>query len=77
MLRKLIFVAVLVAVSPGCSTVKGWFGGSTKSKVNQPTELVKIASPIGVKKLWDVSLGKGEGRLFGGLVAAFESLGGV
>ena len=62
MLRKLIFVAVLVAVSPGCSTVKGWFGSSTKSKINQPTELVKIASPIGVSKLWDVSLGKGEGR---------------
>ncbi len=62
MLRKLIFVAVLVAVAPGCSTVKGWFGKSTKSKVNQPTELVKIASPIGVRKLWDVSLGKGEGR---------------
>ena len=64
MLRKLIFVAVLVAVSPGCSTVKGWFGNSTKSKVNQPTELVKIASPIGVRKLWSVSLGKGEDRLW-------------
>ncbi|OGT54845.1 MAG: outer membrane protein assembly factor BamB [Gammaproteobacteria bacterium RIFCSPHIGHO2_12_FULL_63_22] len=64
MLRKLIFVAVLVAFTPGCSTVKGWFGSSTKSKVNQPTELVKIASPVGVNKLWDVSLGKGEGRLW-------------
>lgn len=64
MLRKFLFVAILIAATPGCSTVKGWFGGSNKSKVNEPTELVKIASPIGVSKLWDVNLGKGEGRLW-------------
>ena len=64
MLRKIILVAVMVALTPGCSTVKGWFGKSTKSKVNQPTELVKLSSPIGVRKLWDVDLGKGEGRLW-------------
>ena len=64
MLRKFVLVAVLVALTPGCSTVKGWFGKSTKSKVNQPTELVKLSSPIGVRKLWDVDLGKGEGRLW-------------
>ena len=28
MLRRLILVAALVAVAPGCSTVKGWFGSS-------------------------------------------------
>ncbi len=64
MLRRIILVAALIAVAPGCSTVKGWFGASTKSKANQPSELTKLASPIGVTKLWDVSLGDGEGRLW-------------
>lgn len=64
MLRRILFVAALIAVAPGCSTVKGWFGASTKSKANQPTELTKIASPIGVSKLWDVNLGDGEGKLW-------------
>lgn len=64
MLRRILFVAALIAVAPGCSTVKGWFGASTKSKANQPTELTKIASPIGVSKLWDVNLGDGEGTLW-------------
>ena len=64
MLRRLLLVAALVAVAPGCSTVKGWFGSSKKSKANEPTELTKLASPIGVSKLWDVNLGDGEGRLW-------------
>lgn len=64
MLRRILLVAALIAVAPGCSTVKGWFGASTKSKANQPTELTKIASPIGVSKLWDVNLGDGEGKLW-------------
>lgn len=64
MLRRILLVAALIAVAPGCSTIKGWFGGSTKSKANQPTELVKIASPIGVRKIWDVNLGDGERRLW-------------
>jgi outer membrane protein assembly factor BamB len=55
---------MIVAIAPGCSTVKGWFGSSAKSKVNQPTELVKVASPIPITKLWSVSLGDGEGRLW-------------
>ena len=64
MLRRILLVAALIAVAPGCSTVKGWFGASTKSKANQPAELTKIASPIGVTKLWDHNLGDGEGRLW-------------
>ena len=63
MLRRLLFVAALVAVAPGCSTVKGWFGGS-KSKASEPAELTKLASPIGVRKVWDVGLGDGEGKLW-------------
>ena len=64
MLRRILILAMIVAIAPGCSTVKGWFGSSTKSKVNQPTELVKVASPIPITKLWSVSLGDGEGRLW-------------
>lgn len=64
MLRRILFVAILATVAPGCTTVKGWFGGSNKSKANEPTELVDIASPIAVSKLWDVNLGKGERKLW-------------
>ena len=64
MLRRFLLVAALIAVAPGCSTIKGWFGASTKSKANQPTELVKLSSPIGVSKLWDISLGDGEAKLW-------------
>ena len=64
MLRRILFLAAVVAIAPGCSTVKGWFGGksSAKAKAEQPAELVKIASPIGVSKLWSVDLGDGEER---------------
>jgi outer membrane protein assembly factor BamB len=61
-LRHVLFLSVLVAMTPGCSTVKGWIGGASKSKVNQPTELVKLASPIAVKHLWSTNVGNGEGR---------------
>lgn len=62
MLRRTLFLAMVVALAPGCTTVKGWLGGSSKTKVNQPTELTKLAAPISVRKLWSVSLGDGEGR---------------
>lgn len=62
MLRRILLLAVVVALAPGCSTVKGWLGGSKKSKADVPAELVAIASPIGVKQMWSVSLGGGEGR---------------
>src|SRR5688572_12049999 len=62
MLRRILFLAAVIALAPGCSTVKGLFGGKNKSKVNQPAELVDIASPIGVTQLWSVGLGDGEGR---------------
>ena len=39
MLRRLLLVAALVAVAPGCSTVKGWFGGKTKNKGPIPAVL--------------------------------------
>lgn len=64
MLRRTLFLAVVVALAPGCSTVKGLFGGSSKTKVNQPAELVAVASPIAIKQLWSFNLGDGEGRLW-------------
>lgn len=53
---------MVVAIAPGCSTVKGWFGGSSKSKVNEPAELTELSSPIAVTQLWSADLGDGEGR---------------
>jgi outer membrane protein assembly factor BamB len=65
MLRRTLFLALVVALAPGCSTVKGWFGGSHgKTKVNQPAELTKLAAPIALHKLWTVNLGDGEGRMW-------------
>src|SRR4249919_282879 len=61
MLRRILFLAMVVALAPGCTTIKGWFG-SKQGKVNQPTELTKLASPISVKRLWSVNLGDGEDR---------------
>lgn len=62
MFRRVLFLCLVVALTPGCSTVKGWIGGASKSKVNQPTELTKLASPIPVKHLWSSSVGGGEAR---------------
>jgi outer membrane protein assembly factor BamB len=62
MLRRVLFLLLVVALAPGCSTVKGWLGGAGKSKVNQPTELTKLASPISVKHLWSAHVAGGEAR---------------
>jgi outer membrane protein assembly factor BamB len=62
MLRRVLFLAAVIAIAPGCSTVKGWFGGHSKSKGPQPAELTAIATPIAVSQLWSVNLGDGEGR---------------
>lgn len=50
----------------GCSTVKGWFGGSKKKddgKPNEPTELVDFTPSVKVDKIWSVNAGKGEDRI--------------
>jgi len=63
MLRRTLFLAMIVALAPGCSTVKGWFGGgSSKSKAAEPAELVELSSPIAVRQVWSVDLGDGEDR---------------
>jgi outer membrane protein assembly factor BamB len=63
MLRRILLLALVIAIAPGCTTVKGWFGGGKgKNKLDQPAELTKLASPIAVAKLWSVDLGDGEER---------------
>ena len=62
MLRRILFLAAVVAIAPGCSTVKGWLGGANKSKADQPAELAKLSSQIAVAKLWSHDLGDGEER---------------
>jgi outer membrane protein assembly factor BamB len=61
MLRRILLLAAVVAIAPGCSTMKGWFGGRA-GKVAQPAKLTAIASPIGVSRMWTAHLGEGEGR---------------
>ena len=63
MLRRTLFLAMVVALAPGCSTVKDWFGTS-KVKPNEPTELAELASSIAVRQLWSVGIGDGESRLW-------------
>jgi len=63
MLRRIVLIALVLAIAPGCSTVKGWFH-SDKNKGSEPTPLTAIASPIGVKKLWSTGIGDGEGELW-------------
>jgi len=60
MLRRILLLALVVAVAPGCSTMKHMFSG--KKSGDAPAKLVDIASPISVKKLWSVNLGDGEGK---------------
>lgn len=62
MLRRIVFLALVIALAPGCTTVKGWFGDHGAKKALKPAELTDIASPIGVRELWSVNLGGGEGR---------------
>jgi outer membrane protein assembly factor BamB len=63
MLRRIVLLALALALTPGCTTVKGWFGGK-KDKPDQPTELTKLAAPIAVTRLWEINAGDGEGRLW-------------
>lgn len=62
-MRKLLGLAVVVALTlPGCGTVRDWFRSDT-SKATDPTELADIANERRVEKLWSESIGDGEGRL--------------
>jgi outer membrane protein assembly factor BamB len=66
MLRRVLFLALVVATVPGCgglSTVKGWFGSDKgTAKLNEPVELTEIVPAVSVNRLWGTGLGDGEGK---------------
>lgn len=59
---RILLLALILVSATGCSTVKGWFGGS-KSKALDPAELTDIASPIAVDRAWSLNLGDGREKL--------------
>src|SRR5688500_18936757 len=68
MLRRVLFLALAIAVLPGCGTVskiKGMFGSNNPSKaLNEPAELVEIVPAVTVNRLWSTGMGEGEGKLW-------------
>jgi outer membrane protein assembly factor BamB len=60
-IKNAVILSALIALT-GCSSLSNMFK-SDKEKVDGPSELVKLVNPIAVKKLWSVSVGKGEGDL--------------
>lgn len=61
---RFLLAAACATALGGCSTIKGWFGGSgDKSKPNEPAELVEFSPTQPVAELWSARVGKGEGRL--------------
>jgi outer membrane protein assembly factor BamB len=68
MLRRVLFLALAIAVLPGCGTVskiKGMFGSKDSGKaLNEPAELVEIVPAVSVNRLWSTNVGDGEGKLW-------------
>jgi len=62
MLRRILFLAALVAVAPGCSTVKNFFGGREADKINAPAKLTAFTPSVTATTLWKANVGDGEGR---------------
>jgi outer membrane protein assembly factor BamB len=66
MLRRVLFLALVIATVPGCgglSKVKGWFGSDKASaKLSEPTPLAEIVPAVAVNRLWATDLGDGEGK---------------
>jgi outer membrane protein assembly factor BamB len=62
MLRRILFIAAVVAIAPGCSTVKGWFGGRASDKIMAPAKLTEFTPSVTVTPLWKTDVGGGEGR---------------
>jgi outer membrane protein assembly factor BamB len=64
MFKRIVAVALLVALVAGCSTVRGWFGNNKDDgKPTEPAELVDFTASATVSELWSANVGKGEGRL--------------
>jgi outer membrane protein assembly factor BamB len=69
MLRRTLFLAVALAVLPGCSgmqTVKGWFSSekSEQAKLTAPMALAPLTTAVAVRRVWSTGVGDGEGRLW-------------
>jgi outer membrane protein assembly factor BamB len=62
MLRRILFIAAVVAIAPGCSTVKGWFGGREADKIMAPAKLTAFTPSVTATTLWKTDVGGGEGR---------------
>lgn len=58
---RIFLIAALLALTTGCSTIKGWFT-SDKNKAIDPAELVDIANPIDVDAAWSRNLGDNRQR---------------
>jgi outer membrane protein assembly factor BamB len=59
-------VLLLAAALSSCSTMKHWFGNSTKAqekKAAEPAELVDFTPTVKVVKVWSAGVGKGEKHL--------------
>jgi outer membrane protein assembly factor BamB len=64
MFKRIVALALLVALLSGCSTVRGWFGGNKDDdKATEPAELVDFTASANVAELWSANVGKGEERL--------------
>ena len=63
MRSKIATLAMAVLLISGCTTVKNVFQ-TEKEKADDPVKLAKISSPITIKKLWSVNIGKGEENLY-------------
>lgn len=64
MLQRIALICLIALTMNGCSTVKGWFGGSSKNAAAEPAELKKMENAISVNRLWSTDVGSGEGKLW-------------
>ena len=64
MLQRIALICLIAFTLNGCSTIKGWFGGSSKNAAAEPAEVKDMANTIAVKRLWSTDVGSGEGKLW-------------
>ncbi len=64
MFQRIALICLIAYTLNGCSTIKGWFGGSSKNAAAEPAELKDMANTIAVKRLWSTDVGSGEGKLW-------------
>ena len=63
MLQRIALICLIAFTLNGCSTVKGWFGGTKKNAAAEPAELKDMANAIAVRRMWSTDVGSGEGKL--------------